>query len=219
VLLVVFSGLASLFLVLNYALLVGFGWSPMRTALTGLGFPVGIFLTTGVAQRFATTQGRKLIQIGLSVLTAGMVLLIVIFSAAGTDVSFWQLALPILVMGLGMGLCVSILTTVVLAAVPDRSAGAGSGVTNAVLQFGAAAGVAVVGTLMFALATDAGSADPDAVARSFADAATKALWYNAAVFLLAALLTPLLPRAARGEGGPPEQPQPDRDPAAAVTTT
>lgn len=201
VLLVLFSGLASLFLVLNYALLVGFGWSPMRTALTGLGFPVGIFLTTGVAQRFATTHGRRLIQVGLSVLTAGMVLLILIFSAAGTSVSFWQLALPILVMGLGMGLCVSILTTVVLAAVPDRSAGAGSGVTNAVLQFGAAVGVAVVGTLLFAL-TNESTGDPAAAARSFADAATKALWYNAAVFLLAALLTPLLPRAARDPGGP-----------------
>ncbi|MFF0154443.1 MFS transporter [Micromonospora sp. NPDC005203] len=189
VLLIVFSALASLFLVLNYTLLTGYGWSPMRTALTGLGFPVGIFLTTGVAQRFATTQGRRLIQIGLTVMAAGMVLLILTFTREGMTVTFWQLAAPILVMGLGMGLCVSIVTTVVLADVPPRSAGAGSGVTNAVLQLGAAVGVAIVGAIFFALLES----------RNFPDAAGTALSYNAAVIGLAVLLTPLLPAAARAQ--------------------
>jgi MFS family permease len=44
VLLIVFSTLASLFLVLNYTLLTGYGWSPLRTALTGIGFPVGVLV-------------------------------------------------------------------------------------------------------------------------------------------------------------------------------
>ncbi|MET8040390.1 MFS transporter [Micromonospora sp. NPDC005215] len=187
VLLVVFSTLASLFLVLNYTLLTGYGWSPIRTALTGIGFPVGIFLTTGVAQRFATTHGRRLIQIGLTVMAIGMVLLILMFTSEGMTVTYWQLAAPILVMGLGMGLCVSIVTTVVLADVAPRNAGAGSGVTNAVLQLGAAVGVAIVGAVFFSLLES----------RDFPDAAGTALWYNAAVIALAVLLTPFLPAAAR----------------------
>jgi len=187
VLLIVFSALASLFLVLNYTLLTGYGWSPMRTALTGLGFPVGIFLTTGVAQRFAVTQGRRLIQIGLTVMAAGMVLLIWAFLSRGMEATVWLLAAPILVMGLGMGLCVSIVTTVVLADVPARSAGAGSGVTNAVLQLGAAVGIAIVGAIYFSLLTS----------DNVADTAASTLWYNAAVLILAVLLTPFLPRAAR----------------------
>ncbi|MEU8419994.1 MFS transporter [Micromonospora sp. NPDC048835] len=187
VLLIVFSTLASLFLVLNYTLLTGYGWSPMRTALTGLGFPVGIFLTTGVAQRFATTHGRTLIQMGLTVMVAGMVLLILMFTGEGMAVTIWQLAAPILVMGLGMGLCVSIVTAVVLADVPPHNAGAGSGVTNAVLQLGAAVGVAIVGAIFFSLLES----------QDFPDAAGTALWYSAVIIALAALLTPFLPAAAR----------------------
>jgi MFS family permease len=140
-----------------------------------------------VAQRFATTHGRRLIQIGLTVMAVGMVLLILMFTREGMSVTFWQLAAPILVMGLGMGLCVSIVTTVVLADVPPQNAGAGSGVTNAVLQLGAAVGVAVVGAIFFSLLES----------RNFPDAAGTALWYNAAVIALAVLLTPFLPAAAR----------------------
>lgn len=44
---------------------------------------------------------------------------------------------PILAMGIGMALCVSIPAAAVLADVPVRSAGPGSGVTNAILQLGA----------------------------------------------------------------------------------
>jgi EmrB/QacA subfamily drug resistance transporter len=187
VLLIVFSALASLFLVLNYTLLTGYGWSPIRTALTGLGFPLGVVLTTGVAQRFALTQGRRLIRIGLTVMAAGMVLLIGIFQSRGMDATAWLLAAPILVMGLGMGLCVSIVTTVVLAEVPPRNAGAGSGVTNAVLQLGAAVGIAIVGAIYFSLLNSG----------DVADAAGSTLWYNAAVLILAVLLTRFLPRAAR----------------------
>lgn len=150
-LLIMFSGLASLFLVLTYDLQIGLGWSPLLTALTGLGWPVGIMLTSGIAQQKAATHGRRLIATGLIVMVAGMVVLIMLLDAAGPDVTFWHVALPVLGMGIGMGLCVSILTNVVLADVPLHSAGAGSGVTNAVLQLGTAVGVAIVGVIFFGL--------------------------------------------------------------------
>jgi predicted MFS family arabinose efflux permease len=192
-LLVLFAGLASLFLVLNYGLQLGLGWSLVKTALTGVGWPLGIAVTSGIAQRFATTHGRLLISTGLLILTMGTAVLILLMSSYGSTVSYWSIALPVLVMGCGMGLCVSILTNVILAEVPSHSAGAGSGVLNAMLQLGTAIGIAVVGGIFFGLTSnDTGSSTGD-----FFPAASTTLWFNAAVFLLAALLTPMLPRTAR----------------------
>ncbi|RSM78121.1 MFS transporter [Kibdelosporangium aridum] len=161
-LLILFSGLASLFLVLTYDLQIGQGWSPMVTALTGIGWPVGIMLTSGIAQQKAATHGRRLIVIGLMILVVGMIVLIALLDAAGPDVTFWHVALPVLGMGTGMGLCVSILANVVLADVPLHAAGAGSGVTNAVIQLGTAVGVAIIGVIFFGLT--AGRADTHAQA-------------------------------------------------------
>ncbi|WP_343233646.1 MFS transporter [Streptomonospora sp. PA3] len=209
VMLVLFSGLASLFLVLTYALQLGLGWSPMATAAAIAAWPVGITLMSGVAQRYATTRGRRVIGIGLAVMLAGALALITVLSAAGPHLAWWHVALPVLIAGVGMGMCVPILTGVVLADVPEDSAGAASGVANAVMQLGTAAGVAVVGTLFFWLAAGA-PADPGdpARARAFSAAAATTLAYNAAAFLTALLLLPLLPRTARPD--PVDPPAPHR---------
>ncbi|MFD6949920.1 hypothetical protein A6A08_08865 [Nocardiopsis sp. TSRI0078] len=201
VMFVLFSGLASLFLVLAYDLQLGQGWSPMLTAVAVVSWPVGVTLMSGVAQRHATTHGRRVIGIGLAVMLAGVLALIGVLSAIGPAATWWQVALPVLVTGLGMGMCVPILAGVVLADVGEDSAGAGSGVANAVMQLGTAVGVAVVGMLFFWLAT--GDATGAARGQAFSDAAATTLWYNAGAFLVALLLVPLLPRAARPEPGAP----------------
>jgi MFS family permease len=199
-LLVLFSGLASLFLALAYGLQLGLGWSPLLTALAGIGWPIGIMLTSGVAQQHAATHGRRMVATGLVIMIVGVVTLIALLSAAGPNVTFWHVALPVLGMGAGMGLCVSILTNVVLADVPLNAAGAGSGVTNAVIQLGTAVGIAISGAIFFGLDGHAAST-------------ALALWYNAGAFAVAALLTPFLPRGTR----PPALPRidgPVRDGAA-----
>ncbi|WP_283132823.1 MFS transporter [Rhizohabitans arisaemae] len=188
--LILFTGPASLFLILNYGLQQGLGWTLTTTALTGLGWPIGITLTTGIAQRFASTHGRLLIGSGLLVMAASTTVLISVMTARGTAVSAWEIALPLLAAGLGMGMCVSLLTDVIVADIPADSAGAGSGVLNAVLQLGTAIGIALVGLIYAGLADPSGGAHP-------VTAAPTTLWYNAAAFLVAALLTPLLPRTAR----------------------
>ncbi|MBB6174926.1 EmrB/QacA subfamily drug resistance transporter [Nocardiopsis mwathae] len=213
VMFVLFSGLASLFLVLTYNFQLGQGWSPMLTAVAIVSWPIGITLMSGVAQRYATTHGRRVIGIGLAVMLAGVLSLIAVLSTIGPAATWWQAALPVLVAGLGMGMCVPILTSVVLADVSEDSAGAASGVANAVMQLGTAMGVAVVGMLFFWLATgDAAGAERGQV---FSDAAATTLWYNAAAFLIALVMVPLLPRAAQPEpGARPEEealPEPAAD--------
>ncbi|WP_306366753.1 MFS transporter [Nocardiopsis sp. CC223A] len=198
VMFVLFSGLASLFLVLTYDLQLGQGWSPMLTAVAVVSWPIGITLMSGVAQRYATTHGRRVIGIGLAVMLAGALALIGVLSAIGPEATWWQVALPVLVTGLGMGMCVPILAGVVLADVTEDSAGAGSGVANAVMQLGTAVGVAVVGVLFFRLVGEPAVADRE---QAFSDAAATTLRYNAGAFLVALALVPLLPRAAQPEPG------------------
>jgi EmrB/QacA subfamily drug resistance transporter len=171
-LLLLFSGLASLFLVLTYHLQSTLGWTPLDTAFATIGFPVGIVLSSGIAQRYAATHSRWLIAAGLTVLTADVVTL-----THASD--FWGVTLPVLGMGIGMGLSVSPLTTVALADVTPDAAGAASGVTNTVIQLGGAGGVAIIGTVHFSLASS-----------------LDVLWFNAVVFAIAALLTLFLPREA-----------------------
>ncbi|MEU7895457.1 MFS transporter [Nonomuraea sp. NPDC049152] len=187
---VLFSGVASFFLVLTWDLQFGLGWSPIHLALTTLGWPFGIGFTGQLANRYGQRYGRRLIGIGAAVMAVGLAAMSVVLDLAGTEVTSWQILPCLFVSGLGMGMCVGIAVNVVLGDVPLNDAGAGSGVLNSLIQIGGAVGVALVGVIFFGM-TD-GTRDPAA----FSDAAATTLWYNVAVFALAALLSPFLPRGA-----------------------
>jgi MFS family permease len=161
VLAMLFAGVGSLLLVLSYGLQDGWHWSPLRTAAIALAWPVGIVATSGIARRAAARHGRTSIAAGLALLAASTAGL-----AAGLDrygAGWVTVGLPLLSMGLGMGLCVAILTGVVLTGVPDEHAGSASGVLNTVIQLGTALGIAVIGGRYFA-GTDPATAMPPALA-------------------------------------------------------
>ncbi|MEV5880264.1 MFS transporter [Streptomyces sp. NPDC052101] len=209
VVMLAFSGITSFFLVLTYQMQLGLGFSALRTALVTVAFPIGITATFQIAWRKGTANGRAFVAAGTSVMALGTLLMILLTHTQGRDLTWFQLAGAELVVGLGMGLCSPVLTNVVLGDVPPQDAGAGSGVVNALIQFGTATGIAVVGVIFFSL-SGSGSGDR---AQRFSDATAATLWYNAAVFALVALLSPLLPgkkqaaedtgaqAAAAGEGG------------------
>jgi len=205
IMLVVFSGLGSLFLVLTYNLQLGQGWSVLRTSVAVVSWPIGIALTSPIARRYANSHGRRVIAIGLATMNVGALALIATIAVIGPAATWWQIALPVLVIGLGMGMAVPILTGVVLADIDQDLAGAASGIANAVMQLGTALGIAIVGTVYFSLTE---STMPTR-AEAFSDAAATTLWYQVAVFTLALCVTPLLPHAARKEAAPAEAaPQP-----------
>ncbi|MFI6508563.1 MFS transporter [Streptosporangium sp. NPDC050855] len=195
VVLLVFSGVTSFFLVLTYQLQSGLGWTPLRTALVTLAWPVGITATTHLALRHGAAHGRRLIGAGALTMAAGTLVMIACVRVLGAGLAWPHVAAAELVVGLGMGLCVPILTGVVLGDVPPDDAGAGSGVVNTGIQFGTAAGITVVGAVFFALVT-AGTGD---LADRFGAATATALWCNVGVFVLAALLSPLLPAPSPAE--------------------
>lgn len=203
--LLAFTGIGSLALLITYHLQYGLGWSALQTALATAAWPVGIAATFQIAWRHGTGRGRLFVGAGTALMGVGTMLMILLVRVAGADLSWAQVAGVELIIGFGMGLCSPVLAAVVLGDVPQEAAGAGSGVVNAVTQFGGAVGVAVVGTLFFGLTRAAegagGSVD------TFVSATSTALWCNVGAFLLTALLSPLLPR--------PPQAAPDGTDAAA----
>lgn len=185
-----FTGISSFFLVLTYHLQYGLGWSVLRTAIATAAWPIGIIATTQIAWRVSKGNGRRWVGLGSLILAASIAAVIVLIRNEGADLSLTQVALGGLVMGFGMGFCSPVLTAVVLGDVPPQDSGVGSGVVNAAMQIGAAAGIALVGVIFFGLLSGVDQSDVDAVG----SVAGTALYYNVAVFLLTAALSPLLPR-------------------------
>lgn len=200
VVMLAFSGITSFFLVLTYHMQLGLEWSALRTALVTVAFPIGIMATFQIAWRKGTANGRTFVAIGTSVMTLGTLAMILAVSSQGAGIDWYHVAGAELIVGLGMGLCSPILTNVVLGDIPPQDAGAGSGVVNAVIQFGTAAGIAIVGVIFFSL-TGSEVAGADRADR-FSDATSVTLWYNVAVFTLVALLSPLLPASKTPQAEP-----------------
>lgn len=185
-----FTGVGSLFLVLTYHLQFGLGWSALHTALATAAWPLGIAATFQIAWRGGTGRERTFVGLGASVMAAGALLMLVLLSSQGTDLTWVQVSAAGFVTGCGMGLTSPVLTALVLGEVPAQDAGAGSGVVNAVIQFGSAAGIAILGTVYFGLL---------AGASSVADVAPATLWYNVAAFALTVVCSRFLPGRSRAE--------------------
>ncbi|WP_156756170.1 MFS transporter [Actinokineospora pegani] len=187
-----FTGIGSLFLVLTYHLQSALGWSALRTALATAAWPLGIAATFQIAWRAGAGRERRFVGIGSSLMGVGALSLLVLVDTAGASVTVWQISLAEFVIGCGMGLTSPVLTALVLGEVPQTDAGSGSGVVNAVIQFGSAAGIAVLGTIYFGLLTSVAAPD----------AAPLALWYNVAAFAVTAVASRFLPGAPKTETAP-----------------
>jgi hypothetical protein len=109
-----------------------------------------------------------------------------VLTLAFPPVTGWSLAPALTVCGLGMGVLLAPLFDIVLAGVDGPLVGSASGVLNAVQQLGAAAGVAVLGTVFFQVTATAG------MTVGF----RTVLWVVAGTVGVAGVLTVLLPRRA-----------------------
>jgi len=188
-----FGAIGAFFLTLSIYLQAGTGRSAWQTALVILPYAIGSILTSGLGVALAAKAGRALLVTGSLVLAASQALLWAVVHG-GADPGYWMLALALFIGGLGLGLAAPILVNVVLAGVPGRDAGAAGGLLSTVNQIGAAAGVAVLGTVFFtALDSPPAGTSPLHV---FGSAFAAVLPVEIALYLLAAALMLLLPRAA-----------------------
>jgi EmrB/QacA subfamily drug resistance transporter len=184
VMLIFFCGMGAFF-VLTLHLQDGLHYSPMRTALTMLPATVGIVVGNGLGMPMAPKLGRRLPMIGLVVLLIGTASLIGVVTRYGTGLSPWQLTVPVLLYGAGLGLGASSLMLITLTGASPADAGAVSGVVNTVVQLGTAAGPATIGTVFFSRL---------AGGHGFVGATQTSLFIGLGLFGAALVATFLLPR-------------------------
>ncbi|MGX7669319.1 DHA2 family efflux MFS transporter permease subunit [Plantactinospora sp. DSM 117369] len=189
-------GVLNVYTVLVYAALTGLtfffavylqnvvGYSALETGLATL--PMTILLLVGSARSGALASRigpRPQLTVGPLVAAAGLFLL----HGVNRGDSYWTAILPgITLFGLGMTLVVAPLTASVLAATPDRLAGAASGFNNAASRVG---GLLAVSALPLVVGLSGGG-----YARSgqLTPAYRQAVLWSAGLMLLGALLAAVL---------------------------
>ncbi|MGW4823829.1 MFS transporter [Streptomyces sp. NPDC004227] len=181
------------FLVWTLYMQVGLGWSPLRAGLTGVPFSIAVSIAAGMSvQKLVPRFGRKVLQAGALVMAAGVLLYIWESERYGLHIAPWQMALPLIVMGLGMGLIVAPLTDAVLSEVPREHAGSASGLINTVQQMGNALGLGLVSVVFFGVIGD--RLAPAEVGPAFVNAFQHALVWVAAVLGVIFVLMSALPK-------------------------
>ncbi|MFJ9537142.1 MFS transporter [Streptomyces sp. NPDC101225] len=194
------------FLVWTLYMQIGLGWSPLRAGLTGVPFSIAVSTAAGLSvQQLVPRFGRRVLQAGALLMAAGVLLYIGESGRYGTGIASWQMVLPLVVMGVGMGLIVAPLTDAVLSEVPREHAGSASGLINTVQQMGNALGLGLVSVVFFGEIGD--RLTPDQVGPSFVHAFQHALGWVAGVMGAIFLLMFALPKrsaqqAEDGEDGP-----------------
>ncbi|GAB3983220.1 MFS transporter [Actinoallomurus acanthiterrae] len=142
---VTFFGLFALFFVNAQYLQYVKGFSPLLTGVAigplALGMMVVSRRSVALAARFG---GRRVVLAGMPAIACGLGLL----STTGPGTPYALYAAYLVLMSVGMGLAVPVLSTAVIGGLPPARAGLGSGLNGAAREVGSALGVAVLGTIL-----------------------------------------------------------------------
>ncbi|MER8015576.1 MFS transporter [Streptomyces griseoluteus] len=181
------------FLVWTLYMQIGLGWSVLRAGLTGVPFSLAVSTGAAMSVQFLVPRfGRKVLQTGALTMGLGVLLYLWESDRYGLAIASWQMALPLVVMGAGMGLIVAPLTDAVLSEVPREHAGSASGLINTVQQMGNALGLGLVSVVFFGQIAD--RLTPAQVGPAFVNAFEYALWWVAGVMGVIFLLMSALPK-------------------------
>ncbi|WP_308168371.1 DHA2 family efflux MFS transporter permease subunit [Nonomuraea sp. NEAU-A123] len=175
--LVFFAAVSGLLYVLSLFMQNVLGYTPMQAALGLAPIAVGIVIASIAGYQLIAKLGRNLIFIGLLLTLAGAGWLLTLDPTTGG----WVLALPVLVIGLGMGACFGTIYDVTIGDIEPTEAGSASGSLAAVQQLANGIGAAAVTTVYF----------------HTAPAMTSSLLVVVAVVLVSCALVWLLPRNAQ----------------------
>jgi MFS family permease len=176
-------GQASFFLVLALYLQQGRGLDALQA---GLVFTIlaGAYLGASMRAPVLTLRfGRGVIGVGALTLAGGHLLLLLAVSEVGVKESIGLLVPGLLLVGAGMGLCITPLTTTVLASASPVNTGAVTGALSTMQQVGNSIGVAVTGVIFFG-----------AVGHGYGHALALSVLQLGALLVAVAALSRLLPR-------------------------
>ena len=150
--LVFFAALIGTGLVFTFYLQIGLGYSPLKAGLTTLPQALGTvagFIAAGAG--LAEKLGRKLLLFGTAVMIVGTAGFALTVRLAGADITPYQMIPALLLLGCGMGLAMAPFFNIVLAGVDNEETGSAAGALTSVQQLGGAFGIAVLGTIFFAI--------------------------------------------------------------------
>jgi len=147
---VYFAGFTALFFVLTLLLQFGLGFSALLAGLTTLPFAAGSGLAAGVSGRVVHRFGRRLVLLGLAMVTLGYFGVIVVVREVPDHLIGWVLIAPLLVGGIGSGMVIAPNQTLTLSEVPVAQGGTAGGLIQVGQRIGSAVGIAAVGSVFYA---------------------------------------------------------------------
>jgi EmrB/QacA subfamily drug resistance transporter len=145
---VFFVAIIGFSLTLGLLLQLGLGYSPIGASLAMATAAIGAFVGSA-AGAMLPQLGRKVLQLGLGLMGAGMVGVFAVFQTMGTDLGGWSLAAPLLLFGIGMGMIFVPMFGIIMGDISDHEVGSASGALESIQQLAAALGVACLGTVFF----------------------------------------------------------------------
>ncbi|MFZ1992575.1 MAG: MFS transporter, partial [Solirubrobacteraceae bacterium] len=176
------SGQASFFLVLSLYLQLGRGMSALHSGLVFTILAAAYLMTSLRAPALTVRHGRRVLAAGAGMMAVGHLTLVLTVADVGIGGSVLALAPGLALVGAGMGLGITPLASLVMAAAPPQHIGATSGVLATMQNVGNAIGVAVVGVLFYG-----------ALSHGFADAFQLSVIALAVALTGVAALTRLIP--------------------------
>jgi MFS family permease len=144
-----FGALGGVMLSIGILLQVGLGYSPIHAALTMTPWALGGIFGSAFGGAMMHKLGRTILQLGLALMATGLAAQVAALEIAGTGIDNWDLVVPNLVGGAGMGMIFVPLFDIVLGGVEDHEMGSATGVLGSIQQLGMALGIAVLGTIFF----------------------------------------------------------------------
>ncbi|MFI0451909.1 MFS transporter [Actinomadura sp. 6N118] len=193
---IVFLGaLMGFSLAVGLMLQLGLHYSPIGASLAMAPWAIGAFAGSAVGA-MAPQLGRKSLHIGLTIMAVGTVGLLLVFDTSGIGLGSWNLLVPLLICGIGMGMIFVPMYDIIMGEIQDHEVGTAAGALESFQQLGAALGVAALGTVFFDRFTDP-ARDLTALKQGALAAAEQVTLISLGLFALAFLVGFLLPRKAR----------------------
>jgi MFS family permease len=142
---------AGLFFAVPLFLSVALGLSAVATGVRLLPLSITLLLAAaGIPKVFPNASPRRVAQVGVLALFAGIVVMIAALDAgAGPEIVTW----PMLLAGLGIGALASQLGAVTVSSVPDAQSGEVGGLQNTGTNLGASIGTALAGAVLISTLT------------------------------------------------------------------
>jgi EmrB/QacA subfamily drug resistance transporter len=138
-------GLIGVIFLLVLFLQIVLGFNALKAGLTLLPLPLAIIVVAPFAGRFTDKIGGRWLLFAGTLITA---LGIYLMSHLSGVTDWTNLALPLAVCGVGMGLVMAPTTTIVMASTPVEHSGMGAGILATTRQIGAVLGLSVLGAVL-----------------------------------------------------------------------